>query len=107
MYRGLRTIARGGSAGGTRTEIIRFPDHAFTVATLCNADNLEPSRLAQGVADLYLGGLMRPVRPRPETPSAVAVSPTELARYVGVYGSSDQPWNLLPIELRNGKLGEV
>src|SRR5688500_12577704 len=107
VYRGLRTIARGGSAGGTRTEIIRFPDQSFTVATLCNADNLDPARLAHGVAGLYLGGLMHPARPRPEAPAAVAVSATELARYVGVYASSDEPWNLLPIEMRNGKLGEV
>lgn len=106
-YRGLRTIARGGHTGGTRTEIIRFADHAFTVATLCNADMLEAGKLAQRVADIYLGGLMRAVPPRPSPPSPVAVSPTELSRYVGVYASYDEPWNLLPIEMRNGQLVEI
>ncbi len=53
-YRGLRTVSRGGHAPGTRTEVIRFQDQRFTVATLCNTDAHEPWRLSQAVADLYL-----------------------------------------------------
>ncbi|MEO6237958.1 MAG: serine hydrolase domain-containing protein [Vicinamibacterales bacterium] len=106
-YRGLRTVSRGGHEQGMRTEIIRFPDQRFTVATLCNADNLEAGRLAQGVADIYLGRLMRPARSRPEAPAAASASPPELARYAGVYRPLDAPWNLLYLEVRDGVLNEV
>lgn len=106
-YRGLRTVSRGGHDPGTRTEVIRFPDQQLTVATLCNADQLEAWRFAQGVADLYLGHLMSPLRLRPTPPAGVAMSVDELARYAGVYRRRDDPWDLGPIEVRKGVLGEV
>ena len=105
-YRGLRTVSRGGHTPGSRAEIIRFPEQRFTVATLCNADHLEAGRLAQGVAELYLGARMRPL-PLLAVPSAVVIAPDSLARFAGVYRSREVPWNLLPIEMRNGSLGEV
>ena len=80
---------------------------AFSVVTLCNAGVLDPRKFGQEVADLYLEAFMRPSGPRPQAPAAVAVSTTELARYVGVYAADDNDWNPLTIELRNGKLGEV
>jgi len=106
-YRGLRTIERGGHADATRTIILRFRDHGFTVATLCNADHLDPVKLAEGVADLYLADRMRPARPRPEAPVAVTIPAAEVARYAGLYRPLDQPWNVMPIVVRNGALGEV
>ncbi len=106
-YRGLRTISRGGHATGTRTEIIRFPEQRFAVATLCNADHLEAGRFAEGVADIYLGPLMRPGRGRPVAPIPVAVSPRELTRYTGLYRPVLQSWKLIPIVVTDGKLGEV
>jgi hypothetical protein len=106
-YRGLRTVSRRGHPAGTPTDFIRFPDQRFTVATLCNSDSLEASRLAQGVADLYLGALMGPDSRRPQPPAAVAMSLQELTRYAGIYRSIDDPWNLWPIEVRQGVLGEI
>ncbi len=107
-YRGLRTVSRGGHPPGTRTEVIRFPDQHFTVATLCNSDSLEAFRFASAVADIYLGSEMKgPVVRRPEPPAAIAVSPQDLARYAGIYRAVDDPWNLQPIEVRSGVLGEV
>ena len=108
-YRGLRTVSRGGSSGGTRTEIIRFPDHKFTVAVLCNADNLEQGKLAQGVADIYLGSQMQASRTTSAgvVPAEVRLTSQQLARYAGMYRPREQPWNLLPVEMRNGVLSEV
>lgn len=106
-YRGLRTVARGGHPPGMRSDVIRFPEQRFAVATLCNADHLESGRLAERVADIYLGGVMSPARPRPTAPAVAAMSAQELARYAGTYRPIDDPWNLLPIEVRNGVLGEV
>ena len=106
-YRGLRTVSRGGHPAGTQTDFMRFPEQRLTVATLCNSDRLEASRLAQGVADLYLGAEMTPERRRLQPPAAVAMSSEELTRYAGIYRSVDDPWNLWPIEVREGVLGEV
>jgi CubicO group peptidase (beta-lactamase class C family) len=106
-YRGLRTVARGGHPPGTRTEFIRFPEQRFTVATLCNSDSLEAARLAQSVADLYLGAQMSPKTERSQPPAAVAMSTEELSRYGGTYRPIDDPWNLWPIEVRQGVLGEI
>lgn len=106
-YRGLRTVSRGGHQPGTLTYFIRFPEQRFTVATLCNSDSLAASRLAESVADLYLGAQMSPESRRSQPPAAVAMSPQELTRYAGIYRPIDDPWNLWPLEVRQGVLGEV
>jgi CubicO group peptidase (beta-lactamase class C family) len=58
-YRGLHAVRHGGSWGGYRAELLRFPDQHFSVACLCNVGNADPSRRADLVADLYLGSLMK------------------------------------------------
>ena len=106
-YRGLRTVLRGGHPAGMQAWFMRFPDQEFTVATLCNSDNLEAFRFSEGVADLYLASVLTPVSARPPAPAAVTMTTQELQRYSGIYRSVDDPWDLLPIEVRNGGLGEV
>src|SRR5204863_4562381 len=59
-YRGLRTVRHGGSWGGYRAELLRFPEQHFSVACLCNVGNANPSRRANLVADVYLASLMKP-----------------------------------------------
>ena len=59
-YRGLRTVAHGGSWGGYRAQLLRFPEQHFSVACLCNLGSANPSSRAQRVADVYLAGLMKP-----------------------------------------------
>jgi CubicO group peptidase (beta-lactamase class C family) len=58
-YRGLRTVRHGGSWGGYRAELLRFPEQHFSVACLCNVANSDPSRRANLVAEAYLGSLMK------------------------------------------------
>ena len=107
MYRGLQTVSRGGHAPGSRTEMIRFPDQHLAVAVLCNADDLDAPLFARTVADFYLGARMSPVPPTPVAPSALDVPQAELLRYAGTYAPAGDPWNQMPIEVRNGVLGEV
>jgi len=45
----MRSFARG-----FRTFIDRFVDEELTIIILCNRDDLQPGKLADGVADLYL-----------------------------------------------------
>lgn len=106
-YRGLRTVSRGGRDHGTQTELVRFLDQQLTVATLCNTEKIEAWRLGQAIADLYLETQMQPARPQPVAPAAVMVPADALARFTGFYRSVEQPWDSLPVEVRNGVLGEV
>lgn len=106
-YRGLRTVSRGGRDDGNRTEMMRFPDQRLTVAVLCNTDRIEPWRLGQAIADLYLESQMQPARPQPVAPPAVVEPADALRRFTGLYRSVEQPWDLIPVEVRNGVLGEV
>jgi CubicO group peptidase (beta-lactamase class C family) len=64
-YRGLHTVSHGGSWGGYRAELLRFPEQHFSVACLCNLEIANPSKRAHQVADVFLGELMKP---RPATP---------------------------------------
>jgi CubicO group peptidase (beta-lactamase class C family) len=55
-HNGLRMIHHGGSWGGYRAEVIRFPDRRLSVSTLCNSDGADASAMAMRVADLWLAG---------------------------------------------------
>ena len=58
-YRGLHTVSHGGSWGGYRAELLRFPEQHFSVACLCNRGDANPTRRAHQVADIYLGSMMK------------------------------------------------
>lgn len=107
VYRGLKTIWRRGHPPGTHAVFLRFPEQRFTVATLCNSDDLEAPRLAERVADIYLGAAMSPASKRAPAPTAVVLPPDALAQYAGTYRPIDDPWDVWPIEVRQGVLGEV
>jgi D-alanyl-D-alanine carboxypeptidase len=53
-YRGHSTTGHGGSLGGFRTHIVRFPEERLTVAVLANTSTADPALLARGVAARYL-----------------------------------------------------
>jgi CubicO group peptidase (beta-lactamase class C family) len=92
-YRGLHTVRHGGSWGGYRSDLLRFPDQHFSVACLCNVGNANPYRRVDEVADVYLGGLMKVKAPKKEseesrkkeTAAGIAPTPEHLQAYVGDY----------------------
>jgi hypothetical protein len=91
-YRGLHSVRHGGSWGGYRAELLRFPDQHFSVACLCNLGNANPSRRADEVADVYLGSLMKAKDPKKESDddrkkdsSATPLTAEQLRAYVGDY----------------------
>jgi CubicO group peptidase (beta-lactamase class C family) len=59
--RGLAVVRHGGALMGFRADMVRYPAERFTVITLCNHGAIDPSALADRVADLYLGHRLRPV----------------------------------------------
>ena len=85
-YRGQRTISHGGSWGGYRAELLRFPTQRFSVAVLCNLASTDPSVLARRVADVYLEKVL--ATDGNATTSAAAtksVAPEVLQSYAGLY----------------------
>jgi CubicO group peptidase (beta-lactamase class C family) len=72
-YRGRRTVSHGGSWGGYRAELLRFPEQRFSVATLCNVGTADPGALSRRVADIYLADVLEP--------PAVAARPHRTARH--------------------------
>lgn len=90
-HRGLRRVAHGGAWVGYRADLIRFPDERFSVITLCNRGDSNPSGMAMQVADLYLADRMKPAEPAAPTAAAAATTPpassaaVDAARYAGLY----------------------
>jgi CubicO group peptidase (beta-lactamase class C family) len=65
-YRGLPIVEHGGSLGGYRAHILRFPSQHTSVALLCNASTIAPAALARRVAEAVLGDrFTQPVPPPP------------------------------------------
>jgi CubicO group peptidase (beta-lactamase class C family) len=63
-YRGLPIVEHGGSLGGYRAHIMRFPSQHTSVVLLCNASAIVPTTLARRVADVVLGDrFIAPVPP--------------------------------------------
>jgi hypothetical protein len=56
----------------------------FSVACLCNLANVNRAKRAQAVADLYLGGIMKPK----ERASAMNLTAEQLQRLPGTYRDS-------------------
>src|SRR5580698_2141555 len=94
-YRGLHTVSHGGSWGGYRAELLRFPEQHFSVACLCNRGDANPTRRAHQVADIYLGIMMRPKEEKraAERETAekkeVSLSAEQLRAYAGDYWSGE------------------
>jgi CubicO group peptidase (beta-lactamase class C family) len=95
-YRGLPTIRHGGSWGGYRAELLRFPQQHFSVACLCNLGSARPGERAERVSDIYLGSLMRPKEEKKEAgkqpeeqKKPLPLTAEQLNSYVGDYWSTE------------------
>ncbi len=110
-YRGLDTVSHGGSWGGYRAELLRFPDQHFSVVCLCNRSDISPERRAKQVADIYLASVLKEKEPekdeedeaatkaKPEVP----VAAEELKKLAGDYWS-DELGVAYRLRLTNDKL---
>ena len=100
-YRGLRLVEHGGSLGGYRAHLMRFPERHFSIACLCNLGSINPGALSRQVADIYLAdhftepkpttaaiGGSNAQRPPRETPLP-PLSVKQLADYAGTYYSDE------------------
>jgi CubicO group peptidase (beta-lactamase class C family) len=86
-YRGLSRVAHSGGDAGYRSNVIWFPEQKFGVVVLSNLANLNPARLAQQVADIYLADKLAPeeAKAKPDDRPAFKLDPAVLDAYVGKY----------------------
>src|SRR2546427_533034 len=90
------TVSHGGSWGGYRAELLRFPEQHFSVACLCNLGSARPSNRARRVADVYLASLMKPKEANKEpekehekVQTPVSLTAEQLKSYQGDYWSDE------------------
>jgi CubicO group peptidase (beta-lactamase class C family) len=107
-YRGLRRVQHGGDWIGYHAAFERFPDQHTSVVTLCNSDGIDPSALADRVADVVLGDAF-PEKPHPSpaptTTASVSGTGRTLApsQVVGSYfEATDQ--DLAQVQQKDGSL---
>jgi hypothetical protein len=87
-YRGLRTIGHGGADAGFRSVAVRFPDQDLAVAVLSNLGSVNPTQLANEVAEVFLEDLMKPeavAEEEADVDADVVVADSLLRRYAGEY----------------------
>lgn len=85
VYKGLNTISHGGSHGGFKTELLRFPEHNFSVIVLANRSDASGTGESREIADLYL---KEEFRTEPELDSKIKYLETsriEVNKFVGNY----------------------
>ncbi len=96
-FDGLREVQHGGSTGGYRTWIARYPGKEVSIAVMCNAANADPMRLGRETARLWTG-----VTPAPK-PAPFAVDPPELQKLTGMYRKTRDN-TAVEVLIKDGKL---
>jgi hypothetical protein len=103
QYRGLATADSSGGDHGIASKVARFPNQHFTVAVLCNEDNVvmggmarvNPDVFTNGIADIYLADALGPAEAATNTvpPTPVRLSDAVLSEKTGLYriGGVDFP----------------
>jgi len=105
-YKGLRKVSHGGGFVGFRAQMARFPEQKFTVICLANLGTINPSRLCNQVADIYLADKLKKAKEEPkkkETVKAVTLSKQELEDKVGNY-QDEMTGTWTTISIKEGKL---
>ncbi len=114
-YKGLPQVSHGGSWAGYRAELMRFPEHKFSIACLCNLAASNPTGLAQQVADIYLADSFKPGKlpvkllpgggPQnsPAPGEAFAPSAERLGEFTGTYYSEELD-TTYKLSVEDGKL---
>jgi CubicO group peptidase (beta-lactamase class C family) len=79
-YHGQPTVSHGGAWAGYRAELLRFPEQRTSFAVLCNRGDANPSRRAERVADVVLGGVLEPARAASAAAAAAAAASVSVPR---------------------------
>ncbi len=115
-YKGLKIIQHGGAFVGYRAEMIRFPEHRFSVILLANRADANPTRMAYQVADLFLKDKFKQESTiatnisndsNKETDfNAISLSTNELKFFEGFYWNNESKISR-KLEVRNDTLNYI
>jgi CubicO group peptidase (beta-lactamase class C family) len=97
IFDGFREVSHGGSTGGYRTWIGRYPEKGVSVAVMCNSAQANPTQLGRETARLWTGGVPA------SNPSPVAVDPAALEELTGMYRKVRDN-TVAELRVRDGKL---
>lgn len=84
-YKGLKTISHGGSHGGFKTELLRFPDHNFSVIVLANRSDASGTRESREIADLFLKEEFMEESSQDSKVEYIELDRSKMNRFVGDY----------------------
>ncbi|MBI9043414.1 MAG: beta-lactamase family protein [Anaerolineaceae bacterium] len=87
-YKGLKLVRHGGAWYGYRAEMLRFPEHQFSVICLANLGTMNPTGLALQVADLYLAEALKETMHKKEE-EFIELSNEALKSFTGFYQNED------------------
>ncbi len=96
-FDGFREVSHGGSTGGYRTWIGRYPEKGVSIAVMCNSAQANPTQLGRETARLWTGGVPGP------SPTAIAVEPSTLEKLTGMYRKVRDS-TAAEIRVKDGKL---
>ena len=99
-WRGVRRVSHGGSTGGYRSGLYRFPGQDVAIAFLCNGGAAVPGDLGTRVASLVLGPALAAAAPEP---AAYTGNGADLAALAGAYHST-RTEEVLILRWRDGQL---
>jgi CubicO group peptidase (beta-lactamase class C family) len=109
-YRGLRFVDHGGSWGGYRAQLLRFPEQHFSVACLCNLASANPEKRAHEIADVFLAGEMKEPkatsaagRPKRQKKESISLGADKSAAYSGNF-RSEELLATYKLDVEDGKL---
>jgi len=94
LSKGLKVVEHGGALGGYRAALTRFPDQRFSVACLCNLGTINPDRLVNQVAEIFLADQFKDVAASAQAESKIETAApgkfidlpeTELREKAGAY----------------------
>jgi CubicO group peptidase (beta-lactamase class C family) len=98
-YKGVTQIEHSGSTAGYRAHLSRYPEQRVSVAVLCNGSSAQATRYAHSVAEVYLGKSLRPAAaPKP----SYSLTPSEAAKFAGLYRNVDRGLPTTIISDQNG-----
>jgi hypothetical protein len=96
-FDGFREVSHGGSTGGYRTWIGRYPEKGVSVAVMCNSAQANPTQLGRETARLWTGGVAA------QNPAPVRVEPATLEKLAGMYRKVRDN-TVAEVRVRDGKL---
>jgi CubicO group peptidase (beta-lactamase class C family) len=97
-YRGRREVDHSGGTAGYIAHLSRYPDHAVSVAVMCNVRSGNATNHAKAIADLLL-----PPGRAADSPASEPLNAEEGPRYAGLYRSL-KPAAVVTISVQNDRL---